>query len=89
MKRKLRILAFAILVLACGIWAITGANPGWTKTITPIKKLDEVTGIEGIEYEKRFSPGVDCLALALFGSVILTALSFACSKPKQNQNTKK
>jgi len=81
MKRTLRILAFAILILACGIWAITGANRGWTKTSTPIKKLDEVTGIEGIEYEKRFSPGVDFLALALFGSGILLGLSFAFRKP--------
>lgn len=81
MKRTLRILAFAILILACGIWAITGANRGWTKTSAPIKKLDEVTGIEGIEYEKRFSPGVDFLALALFGSGILLGLSFTFRKP--------
>lgn len=82
MKRTLRILAFAILILACGMWAFTGANRGWTKTSRPVKKLDEVTGIEGIEYEKWFSPGVDFLGFALFGSGVLTGLSFAFRKPK-------
>jgi hypothetical protein len=41
-----------------------------------VKKTDEVTGISVDDYQKRFVPGVDFLAAALLGSVILGGASF-------------
>ena len=61
---------------AIGFWAASGANRGWTKTSVPTKTLDEVTGIEGVTYEKRFVPGVDFLGAALLGAGILAGVSF-------------
>ena len=61
---------------AIGFWAASGANRGWTKTSVPKKTLDEVTGIEGVTYEKRFVPGVDFLGAAVLGAGILAGVSF-------------
>ena len=50
-----------------------------------VKKLDEVTGIEGIEYQKRFVPGLDFLGAAGLGAGILAACSFIIrGKPNHN-----
>jgi hypothetical protein len=75
-KRVLRTLALLVLLAALAVWAATGANRGWTKTTVPVKKTDEVTGISVDDYQKRFVPGVDFLAAALLGSVILGGASF-------------
>ena len=76
MKTIFRFLALALLVGAVATWLATGANRGWTKTSEPRKILDEVTGIEGIRYEKRFLPGVDLLGAALLGAGVLAGVSF-------------
>jgi polyisoprenoid-binding protein YceI len=75
MKRKLRILALVIALAASSAWLVTGANRGWTKTSVPVKIVDEVTQLEGIEYRKRFVPGVDFLAAALLGAGVLAGAS--------------
>lgn len=76
MKRILRILTL-VLVVAAGItWLATGANVGWTHTSVAVKTLDPVTGIEGIEYKKQFSAGLDFLGGALIGAGLLTGVSF-------------
>lgn len=75
MKTFFRLLALALLVGAVVTWVATGANRGWTKTSKARKVLDEVTGIEGISYEKRFLPGVDFLGVALLGAGILAGVS--------------
>jgi hypothetical protein len=75
-KRVLRILAGLVLVASVALWVATGANRGWTKTTVPVNKTDEVTGITVDDYQKRFVPGVDFLAAALLGSVILAGASF-------------
>lgn len=79
-RKVLRLLAFCLLLVAAGLWLATGANRGWTKTSVPVKTLDNVTGIEGITYEKRFVPGVDFLGAALVGSAILAGASLLCCK---------
>jgi hypothetical protein len=76
MRRLLQFIALAVVIVAVAVWAATGANRGWTKTSVPKKTLDEVTGIEGITYEKQFLPGVDFLGAALLGAGILTGVSF-------------
>ncbi len=87
MKRALRIIALVLVVAAAGLWAASGANRGWTKTSVPLKTVDEVTGIEGISYQKRFVPGVDFLAAALLGAAVLTGVSFLFrSKSNQTKN---
>ena len=75
MKRALRILALVIALAAAGTWLATGANRGWTKTSVAKKTVDEVTGLEGITYEKHFVPGLDLLGAALLGAGVLAGAS--------------
>ena len=87
MKKILRLLALLVLLGAFITWLATGANRGWTKTSEPVKTMDEVTGIEGIKYQKRFAPGLDFLGVALLGAGILTGVSFLFrKKPNQTNN---
>jgi hypothetical protein len=76
MKRNLRIFALVLLLAAGLTWLTTGANRGWTRTSVPVKTLDPVTGIEGIEYHKQFVPGLDFLGGALLGAGFLAGTSF-------------
>lgn len=86
MKRTLRILA-AILALASALaWWALGANRGWTRTSVPVKTVDEVTGIEGINYHKQFVPGLDFLGGALLGTGILAGVSFFFRNQQTNEN---
>ena len=75
MKRLFRILAGVIAVATVGLWLAAGAHRGWTKTSVPIKSVDEVTGLEGITYERRFVPGLDFLGGALLGAGLLAGVS--------------
>lgn len=85
MKAALRVLALTALLGAGGLWLFAGANRGWTKTSVPVKTLDEVTGIEGVTYERRFVPGVDFLGAAATGAGLLLGVSFLVrSKRKTN-----
>lgn len=90
MRRTLRLAALVLLLAAVGFWAVAGANRGWTKTSVPQKIVDQVTGIEGVRYEKKFVPGVDFLAVAAFGAGLLAGVSFLfrrkkTGKPGQNR----
>jgi hypothetical protein len=83
MKRTLRIIALALVVGAVAFWAATGANRGWTKTRVPKKVVDKVTGLEGVEWQDRFVPGVDFLGAALLGAGFLAGISiFVPAKTK-------
>lgn len=86
MKRTLQILALVVALGAAGFWLAAGANRGWTKTSVPVKTLDEVLGIEGITYEKRFVPGLDFLGAAVLGAGALAGLSLLF-RSKRNQTT--
>ena len=85
MKRTLRISALALALAATVGWLALGANRGWTRTSVPIKTVDEVTGIEGIEYQKRFVPGLELLATALLGAGLLAGASILFRKQQTNQ----
>jgi hypothetical protein len=84
MKKLLRLLSLWLALSALFLWAATGANLGWTKTSVPSRMVDEVTGIEGVVYEKRFMPGVELLGAALILAAALAAGSLAIRK-KQPQ----
>jgi hypothetical protein len=86
MKKILRRLALLVLLVAFVAWLATGANRGWTKTSELSKTMDEVTGIEGITYQKRFAPGLDFLGAALLGAGILTGVSFLFRKHNNQTN---
>ena len=85
MKTLLRSLALVIALAAAAVWVATGANRGWTKTSVPVKTLDDVTGIEGISYQKKFLPGVDFLGAAALAAGLLAGTSLFFGKPKTNQ----
>jgi hypothetical protein len=87
MNRILKLLALLVILAAATTWLVTGANRAWTKTSVPVKTLDEVTGIEGITYQKKFLPGVDFLAVAFGGATVLFGTSFIFRKPSNKQNT--
>ena len=56
-------------------WLASGANRRWTKTSVPVRTLDEVTGLEGIDYRNRFVPGLDFLGAVLLGAGALAGVS--------------
>jgi hypothetical protein len=76
MKTLLRLVALALVVGALAYWLIAGANRGWTKTSVPVKTVDEVTGIEGVTYQKKFVPGMDFLAAAAGCGILCLGISF-------------
>lgn len=82
MKKILRILAVVVLATSLASWVFTGANRGWTKTSVAVKTLDEVTGLEGITYQKKFSPGIDFLGACLGGALLLAGASIFLNKSK-------
>jgi hypothetical protein len=69
-------MAGVLIVGSIAFWAATGANHGWTKTRVPKKIVDEATGLEGIQWQEKFVPGIDFLGAAFLGAGILTGLSF-------------
>lgn len=71
-----RMLAAFFALFCFAFWAAAGWNKGWTKTQIPVKQLDEVTGIEFVIYKDHFAPGVELLALGLFVSIALFAITF-------------
>ena len=76
MKTALRLIAAIVVLGALAYWAATGAQRGWTKTSVPIKTVDEVTGIEGVTYQKKFVPGVDFLVAAVAAGATIAGASF-------------
>jgi hypothetical protein len=80
-RRILQLVSLVIVFGAAALWVFAGANRGWTRTSEPRKTLDEVTGIEGITYEKHFVPGLDFLGGALLGGGILAGASLLFRKP--------
>jgi hypothetical protein len=87
MRRILLVVALVLVVTAALAWLGLGANRGWTRTSVPVKTVDEVTGIEGIEYHKKFVPGVELLTGALAGAAFLAGASLFFRKQQTKHNT--
>lgn len=84
MRRFIRILALVIAVAAVALWLASGANRGWTATSVPVKTVDPVTSLEGIEYRPRFVPGLDFLGAGLLGAGIVGGVSLLVPKRPSN-----
>jgi hypothetical protein len=77
MRRALRIFATILVLAAVACWLAAGANRGWTKTSVPLKTVDEVTGLDHIEWQEKFVPGIDFLGATLVAAALLAGASFA------------
>jgi hypothetical protein len=87
-KKLLRAIAVILFLATTGFWLAAGANLKWTKTSVEKRTLDEVTGIEGITYEKKFVPGIDFLVAAnLTASGLLIGSFFPRNKTATPQPT--
>jgi hypothetical protein len=71
---------------AVAFWAVRGSNRGWTKTQVQVKTVDEVTGLEGLSYQDRFTPGIDFLGGALVGAGVLAGASLLIRNQTRTQN---
>ena len=76
MKHTLRIIAVLIALAATGYWLAAGANLGWNKDQVQIKTRDEITGLDGIQWQKKFVPGFEFMAIAFGGAVFFAGISF-------------
>jgi hypothetical protein len=85
-KQILRRLALLLAGAAVVTWFALGANRGWTLTKRPVRTVDVVTGIEGIDYQKRFVPGLDFLGVVLLGAGFLTGTSLFVRNQKPHNN---
>ena len=86
-RRTLRILSLLVALAALVAWFALGANRGWTRTSVAMKTTDEVTGIEGVEYQKRFVPGLELLAVAALGAMLLAGSSLLFRNQQSNKQS--
>lgn len=82
MKRLLRILALVIFVVSAAIWAVRGANTGWTKDRVQETRIDEITGINHVVWHDTWLPGLDFLAAGLACSAGLLIASALIGRKK-------
>lgn len=59
MKSAPVLLGLFVIIAGVSWWALNGAHTGWTKTSVAIEKIDEITEIPYVEYEKRLVPGIE------------------------------
>lgn len=83
-----RALAALILAGVLAAWIAGGAHRGWSMDQVPLKKTDEVTGLEYVEYEDRFVAGLDVLAGGIGAAVVLFGASFLFRKPESKLKSK-
>lgn len=81
MRTGCRIAALGAVVVTLALWFFGGPNFGWTKTRVPVTVKDELTGLEGVNWEKRFLPGLDFLGAGLAAGLVLWTAGFAFRKP--------
>ncbi len=77
----------AVVILSVVVWAVLGANAGWTKSYIEIPKKDEITGIDYTEKINRFVPGVDLLVPALGAGFVCVFAGIIILKRKPKTHT--
>lgn len=70
----LRWSALLLLLGGLALWALTGANRGWTRTELTTQAHDEITGLDYPITTKVFQPGVEFLG-ALLGAAAIAGLA--------------
>lgn len=83
----LRILGALFALAIFSYWAAAGANTGWTKDKIATKKTDEITGIEYVEYQDHFLPGIEFLTLGTGLGLALIAITFLPSKKPKHTSS--
>lgn len=83
MRAILHVLAACILLGSIAWWWQAGSNQGWTKTSVTEMKFDEITEISYPVSVERFVPGVDLLAVAVAGSVLLSGAGLFLNKRRR------
>jgi hypothetical protein len=89
MRTALRLVALGVLLVGITFWFFGGPNLGWTRTSVPVHKVDPVTGIEYVEWPRRFVPGVDFLGACAAVAAVVFATSWlakARSEPQPERN---
>lgn len=84
-KNILRMLGLLVALVVLTAWLVRGANMGWTKDRIAVKQLDEITGIEAIEYRDRFVPGLEWLGAGMAVAAALAGASFLFRSKTQNK----
>jgi len=79
----MRMAALLLFMTGLGLWLARGSHRGWTKTSVEVKSVDEITGLEGITYERRFVPGLDFLGAVTLGAGVLAAAALMIRKKPQ------
>lgn len=85
MRTALRILAVVLAIGGIAYWAAAGANVGWNKNQVQVKTLDEITGIEKIEWQDKFVPGFEFLSISVGAAALLGGISFLFRKPQRKE----
>lgn len=80
----LRILGALFTLAIFSYWAAAGANTGFTKDKIAIKKTDEVTGIEFVEYQDHFLPGIEFLTIGTGLGLALIGITFFFRKKSKH-----
>jgi hypothetical protein len=80
MRMGLRLAALGVAVVTLALWFFGGPNFGWTKTRVAVPIKDEVTGLDGVQWENHFLPGVDFAGGGIAVAGALWAASFAFTK---------
>ncbi len=80
-------IGMAVVLLSVVMWAVLGANTGWTKSYIEIPKQDEITGINYTEKVNRFVPGIDLLAPALAAGFVCVFAGIIILKRKPKTHT--
>jgi hypothetical protein len=84
MKRSLKLAALLLALAGTGFWLAKGAHRGWTQTSVPVKTMDAVTGIEAVEYQKQFVPGIEILGGIWLLSAAMAGASWFCKSKTRN-----
>lgn len=78
MRTALRLVALGMALVGVVFWLFGGPHLGWTKTSVAVTKVDPVTELEYVEWQKNFVPGVDFLGGVLgLAGVVFAASWFA------------
>ena len=80
----LRIAGALVALAVYAFWAAAGMNTGWTKDKIALKKTDEVTGIEYVEYQDHFLPGLEFLVAGAGIGLAVIAVTFLVRKKSQS-----